>query len=193
MTNWSIRYVPYYWCFWLEQTWRSVEHVFLFLCRGLLLQFWPAVQNRWRRYGSAITPPVFIIRAATAGDRERHLRRKPRDNRKNDNRVGGEWVQRRKRWRGLIEERAQKLRDASDARDDGCRKRGWRTRTGEVEGRKRRESCRELTNTQGKGKGKGEAQEEVEVGKVEEGEKIQPTQAHYFSISVSNRLFSPSL
>lgn len=72
-------------------------------------------------------PPVFIITVATAGDRDRHLRRKRWDNRKNDNRVGGEWVQRRKRWRGSIEERAQKSRDA---RDDGCRKRGWRTRTG---------------------------------------------------------------
>lgn len=36
-------------------------------------------------------------------------------------------LRRRTRWRGSIEERAQKLREASD---DGCRKRGWRTRTG---------------------------------------------------------------
>lgn len=70
------------------------------------------------------------MRAVTAGDRERHLRRKWWDNRKNDNQVGGEWVQQRKRWSGLIEERAQKLRDVSDARNDGRRKRGWRTRTG---------------------------------------------------------------
>lgn len=168
------------------------RNVFFFICAEVCCCNFDPPSRTGDRGVVSNNPPVFIIRAATAGDRERHLRKKRRDNGKNDNRVRGEWVQRWKRWRGLIEERAQELRDMSDTRDDGCRKKGWRTRTGRWrEGRDGRELLW-VDKYAGEGKQKGEAQEEVEVGNVEEGEKMQPTSPSLWVIVSSLLLYSQS-